>query len=473
MLETFKKVMESEELKGRILFTLVMVAVFRIGSFIPCPFVSVSNLRDSFANNPLMSGAFGVADMFTGGAFSKMTIMSLGIMPYISASIIFQLLMIVWPRLEKMSKEGESGRKKINQWTRYGAVILGFVQGIGLGLFMHSNPEMITPFMLDHTTLFLLLTATSIATGTTLLMWIGEKITERGIGNGISLLIALGIIAAYLPHFREALAYIRLESMTEMQLLITLALSVAMIMMIVYVQEGERRIPIQHAKQAGGGRRVAVSQSNYLPLKVNTAGVMPVIFASAILTLPATVFGWIGAKNSGAGWFGELFSPVSRYNVYTMFDLQKGSIFLLLKAFNLYTLSFIVLTIFFCFFYTAIVFRPDDVADNLRKSSAFVPGYRPGKPTAEFIDKVMSRITLAGAVFLCMVAIVPQFLNHAFDIPYTVANFAGGTGLIIVVSVVVDTMKQMQSRLLRKHYEGVKTRRSASASKRWLKESKV
>jgi preprotein translocase subunit SecY len=272
---------------------------------------------------------------------------------------------------------------------------------------------------------------------------------------------------------RQTTTYINLEVIQPIWVLIVGALCVAMTILIVLIQEGARKIPIQHAKQAAGGRKMQMGQTNYLPLKVNTAGVMPVIFSSAILTLPTTVFGWIGAEGSQMGILGELFAPGTYYNLYNLLDIRKESIFLLLKVVNLYEITFVVLTAFFCFFYTAIVFNPQDVADNLRRMGAFVPGYRPGKQTADYIDKVMTRITLVGAVFLCSVAIMPQVIMGAFDIPYPLAQFAGGTGLIIVVAVILDTMKQMESRMLMKSYEGVKTRRlqGGQSSRRWARRS--
>ncbi|MBI1292751.1 preprotein translocase subunit SecY [bacterium] len=468
MLQTIRNAFAIKDLRDRILFTILMMAVFRIGSYIPCPFINVGTLQESFGN--LMGNLMGVANMFTGGAFSKMTVMSLGIMPYITASIILQLLMIVVPQLEKMSKEGESGRKKITQYTRYGTVALALAQGFGMAMFIRSQPEWITPFMRDRQILFVLLMMLTITTGTTFLMWIGEKITERGIGNGVSLVITVGIATHYLPHIMTTLDYVKNDDFPPIFLLIVAALCIAATILIVLVQEGNRKIPIQHAKQASG-RKMQAAQTNYLPLKINTAGVMPVIFSSAILTLPATIFGWIGAApGEGLGFIGELFALQSRYNLYNMLNLEAGSIFLLLKAVNLHTIAFIILTAGFCFFYTAIVFNPQDVADNLRRVGAFVPGYRPGPQTANYIDKVMTRITLVGAVFLCVIAIFPQILMVSFDLPFELADFAGGTGLIIVVAVVLDTMKQIESRVLMRHYDGFKSRRQQSGSpgsRRW------
>ncbi|CAN5379122.1 preprotein translocase subunit SecY [soil metagenome] len=467
MFQTIRNIFSVKDLRERIFFTIAMLAIFRLGSYIPCPFIDMRKLQE--AGTGALSGVFGVANMFTGGAFSKVTIMSLGIMPYISASIILQVMMMVIPQLEKMSKEGESGRKKINQMTRYGTVGLALIQGFGYGLFIVKQNGWVTPFMADTPTLFLFITTISITTGTTFLMWIGEKISERGLGNGTSLIIAVGIAARYIPHVQIAWARMKLEDFPAVFLPVVAALCVVSVILIILVQEGARKIPIQHAKQVVG-RKMQVAQTNYLPLKINTAGVMPVIFASALLTLPVTLFGWLGARPDGTlGFLGEAFQMQSTHNLYNAFGLQKGSIFLLLKAFNLHTISFMLLTIFFCFFYTAIVFNPQDVADNLRRVGAFVPGYRPGKQTADYVDKVMTRLTLVGAIFLCVISVMPQFLVVCFYIPYELADFAGGTGLIIVVAVVLDTMKQVQSRMLMQHYDGYRSRRQGSGGggRRW------
>ncbi len=472
MIQTIRNIFAIKDLRQRILFTLLMIAIYRIGSFVPIPFVSVEHIQDAFSGGGLTGGLFGVADMFTGGAFSKLTVMALGIMPYISASIILQVMMPVVPRLEKIAKEGEAGRKKITQWTRYGTVLLAVIQSAGLAMYILSDPTLITPSMRSTPGLFILSTIITVTAATTFLMWIGEKITEKGVGNGISLLIALGIMASYPANIRLSAKAVELESFAPIWLLIVAGICVFATVMIILIQEGARKIPIQHAKQMMG-RRMQASQTNYLPLKVNTAGVMPVIFSSALLTLPSTVFGWIGANpGTSFGIVGQLFSPQTTLNLYNLFELERGSIFLLLKAFNMYTFLFVALTAFFCFFYTAIVFNPQDVADNLRRVGAFVPGYRPGKQTADYIDKVMTRITLVGAVFLCTVSVLPQMLMHSFNLPYYLTEFAGGTGLIIVVAVVLDTMKQVESRMLMRHYEGFSSRRQAGGGRRWATREK-
>ncbi len=469
MLQIFRNLFSIRDLRRRILFTLMIIAIYRIGSHIPCPFVDVENLQDAFSAEGAMGGLFGAADLFTGGNFSRMSVMALGIMPYISASIILQLMMVVVPRLEKLAKEGDAGRKKITQYTRYGTVLLSAVQGFGLGLFIMQDPDVIMSFMRQTPVLFLFTTVIAVTAGTTFLMWLGEKITEKGVGNGISMIIALGIMAAYPSNVLATYTSVRLEAVTPFAVLSIAVLMVVAAILIVLVQEGARKIPIQHAKMVVG-RKMQQSQTNYLPLKVNTAGVMPVIFAMAILTLPTTIFGWIGAQpGTGLGFIGELFSMTSRYNLYDLFGLERGAIFNLLKAANLYTLVYAVLVAFFCFFYTAIVFNPQDVADNLRRVGAFVPGYRPGKQTADYIDKVMTRITLVGAVFLVTVSVMPQLVMAGFDIPFVLADFAGGTGLIIVVAVTLDTMKQVESRMLMRHYDGFRSRRQQGGGQRWAK----
>ncbi|MCB2155404.1 preprotein translocase subunit SecY [bacterium] len=472
MFGTVANLWKIKDLRKKILYTLWMIAVFRIGAHIPTPFVNTETVREFFEKaSGAGQGVFSMVDMFTGGAFSQMTIMALGIMPYISAQIIIQLLMVVVPRLEKMKKEGEAGTKKIEQYSRYGTVALAGFQSLGLGMLMISQ-GWVTPMMEQHRVIFMLLTMFSMTAGTTLLMWIGERITENGVGNGISLIIALGIMAAYPGAVSQTYARLHFQDLSKIWVPVIAGLCIVMTVLIIAMQEGSRKIPIQHARRTVG-RRVQQAQTNYLPLKVNTAGVIPVIFSSAILTLPQTLLGWVGTGQSGAmAGLGTWFSPYSPYNLYDAFGIQKESIFLLLKSANLYTLLYMILTAFFCFFYTAVTFNPQDVADNLKRAGAFIPGYRPGKQTADYIDMVLTRITTVGAIFLVGVALVPQILSNAFGIAYSTAQFAGGTGLIIVVGVILDTMKRVESQLLLRHYDGFKIRRQAGAggrgeSRRW------
>lgn len=464
MLQSLKNILSIPDLRRKIIFTLMMLLFFRVGAHVPVPFIDALQLEEYFTGQGA-GGVFGFVDMFTGGAFKQMTVMALGVMPYISASIIIQLMTVVVPTLEKLNKEGEAGRRKINQLTRYFAVTLTAFQAFGIGIWLLQKNLVVT-FMAEYQALFLFTTVIALTAGSTFLLWIGERITERGIGNGISLIIAYGIIAAYPTWISQALTLVKLESLAPIWLLIVAVLFVVATVSIIYIQEGQRKIPIQHAKRVIG-KRVQQGQTNFLPLKVNTAGVIPVIFSSAILTLPATVFSWVGADAGFGGGMGEWFSTHSSYNIYNALGMQRESIYLLLKVLNLHTLFFIVLTVFFAFFYTAVVFNPIEVAENLKKVGAFVPGYRPGKQTADYIDHVLSRVTMVGAVFLVMVALLPQVLMIAFNVPFGLADFAGGTGLIIVVGVVLDTMKEVESQLLMRHYEGFKLRRQASGGRRW------
>lgn len=459
------------ELRKKIYFTLLMLLFFRVGAHIPIPFVDAAKVNEFFEGlSALGSGVFAMVDMFTGQAFTNMTIMALGIMPYISSQIILQLLQVVVPQLEKMKKEPD-GQRKFEQMTRYGTMGLAFVQSFGLGIFLYSG-GFAAPVLQDMqglfsgAILFVFFVIVSVMAGTMLLMWIGERITVDGVGNGISLLIAAGIIAHYPSSVHMMFTHIQLETLQPIWVPLLAAFCVFTTVMIVLIQEGARKIPIQHAKRSVG-RRVVQAQTQYLPLKVNTAGVIPVIFSSAILTLPQTVFMWLGSESTGGmGGLGTWFVAYSPYNLYAFaqewFGLNKEGIFLLLKVANLHTLLTIILTAFFCFFYTAVTFNPQDVADNLKKVGAFIPGYRPGKQTADYIDMVLTRITTVGAAFLVIVALIPPVLSQAFDIHYSYAEFAGGTGLIIVVGVVLDTMKKIESQLLMRHYDGFKIRRQAT-----------
>jgi len=378
----------------------------------------------------------------------------------------------VVPKLEKLSKEGEAGQRKMEQYTRYGTVLLAAVQSLGVALFLigtdqgsFMSPVMANTFFLfiiPGWLVFMLIAMISVIAGTTILMWIGERITQNGIGNGISLLIAASIIVSYPSAAHLLYQHLQLETIATIWVPILIGCCIVTTVAIVLIQEGARRIPIQHARRTVG-RRVQQATTNYLPLKVNTAGVIPVIFSSAILTLPQTLFMFVGAQETGGiGGLGAWFSPLSPYNLYNAFGVEKQSIFLLLKVANLHTLLFIILTGFFCFFYTAVTFNPQDVAENLKKTGAFIPGYRPGKQTADYIDTVLTRITTVGAVFLVSVALIPSVLSQAFDVHWSYAEFAGGTGLIIVVGVVLDTMKKIEAQLLMRHYDGFRIRRQAS-----------
>ncbi len=474
MIQQIKSFFElHRDLVRKAVYTLMMIGIYRVGTHVPAPFVDSDKVREFFNSAGGGKGILSMVDMFTGGGFMNMSVMAIGIMPYISAQIILQLLMIVWPRLEKLKKEGEAGQKKIEQWTRYGTVLIALIQSIGIATFIVQS-ELVSDALLNMTLfgipsivgiefgtiVFVLTTMLAVTTGTTLLMWIGERITANGIGNGISLIIAVGIIAMYPT--AAALMYSNLanEVLSKIWLPVIGFLCIVTTIVIILIQEGARKIPIQHARRTVG-RRVQMAQTNYLPLKVNTAGVIPVIFSSAILSFPQILFSSISFGSSGpASSLGMLFLPGSPFNLYDALQVEKGSIFLLLKMVNVYTILYIIITAFFCFFYTAVTFNPTDVAENLKKSGAFIPGYRPGKQTADYIDMVLTRITTVGAFFLVTVALIPQMLSVAFNVHWSFAEFAGGTGLIIVVGVALDTLKRVEAKLIMKNYDSYGARRS-------------
>lgn len=480
MLDSVKNMLAIPDLRKKVFYTLLMIAITRIGIHIPTPFVDSEQVRAFFSNST--SGIFGMVDMFTGGGFQKMSIMVIGIMPYISAQIILQLMMVVVPALEKMRKEGEAGQKRIEQYTRYGAMGLATVQAIGVVAFMIGQGFVI-PSLAEATFLFIpgwfvfaVVGVLAIVTGTAILMWIGEQITANGVGNGISLIIALGILASY-PS-AAYLFYIETAGgvVSRIWVPIIIGFGIVTTVLIIMIQEGARRIPIQHARRTVG-RRVQQGQTNYLPLKVNTAGVIPVIFSSAILGALTTLTSWMG-NGEGAGNFlqgswAAFFLPNSPYNLYDFLELERGSIFNLLKMINLYVFIDAATIAFFCFFYTAVTFNPGDVADNLKKAGAFVPGFSPGKNTADYIDKVLTRITTVGALFLVVVALIPLSLHVAFDMNFTYTQFAGGTGLIIIVGVVLDTMKKIESELLMHNYDGFRSRRQAEGARKRYSGSKA
>ncbi|MGF1573447.1 MAG: preprotein translocase subunit SecY [Sumerlaeia bacterium] len=473
MLESVKNIFAIPDLRKKVFYTLLMIAITRIGVHIPTPFIDSEQVRGFFSNTE--SGIFGMVDMFTGGGFQNMSIMVIGIMPYISAQIILQLMMVVVPALEKMRKEGEAGQKRIEQYTRYGAMGLATVQAISVVAFMIVQGFVI-PSLAEATFLFIpgwfifaVIGVLSIVTGTAILMWIGEQITANGVGNGISLIIALGILASY-----PSAAYLfYLDTSNGIQprifVPIILGLGIVTTVLIIMVQEGARRIPIQHARRTVG-RRVQQGQTNYLPLKVNTAGVIPVIFSSAILAALSQLTSWLGegggAINFLQGSWAAYFIPNSTKNLYVFLGIESGSIFNLLKMVNLYVILEATIIAFFCFFYTAVTFNPSDVADNLKKAGAFVPGFSPGQQTANYIDRVLTRITTVGAVFLVVVALIPLSLHVSFDMNFTYTQFAGGTGLIIIVGVVLDTMKKVESELLMHNYDGFRSRRQAEGARK-------
>jgi preprotein translocase subunit SecY len=414
------------ELKKRILYTFGLLAVYRVGVFIPTPGVDGQALARYFKD--AQGTILGFFNMFSGGALEQMAVFALGIMPYISASIILELLTVVVPYLERLKKEGEQGRKKITQYSRYGTVVLSMVQGLGIAIGLENMEVGGAAIVPVPGWSFRLMTMLTLTAGTTFIMWLGEQITERGIGNGISLIIFAGIVAGMPSAIGATWTQLRLGEMSPFLFLGLLVMMVAVVAVIVFMEAGHRRIPIQYAKRVVG-RRMYGGQSTHLPLKINTSGVIPPIFASSIMVFPATIAQFVGGQNPG----GVLETIVQQ--------LSPGTL--------LYSVLTILMIIFFAYFYTAIIFNPADVADNMRKYGGFIPGIRPGKKTAEYIDRTLSRLTFVGAIYLSFVVILPTYLVQFFHVPF----FFGGTGLLIVVGVAMDTMQQVESHLVMRHYE--------------------
>jgi preprotein translocase subunit SecY len=434
MPSTLRNIFKIGELRTRILFTLGLLIVYRLGAWVPTPGIDAKALGMFFDELTRSQGTggnlFGLMNMFSGGALRNCTIFALGIMPYISASIILQLLTAVVPSLERLAKEGEAGRRKINQYTRYGTVVLCLFQAAMISRFL-ENPanfggRIIIPNPGWGTRLMIMITIT---TGTVFIMWLGEQITEKGIGNGISLIITAGIISRMPRAGYELFELVRMGNIRPYAVVGMGVLMLLVIAGVVMVTEGQRRIPIQRPKQIRG-RKIYSAQSTYIPLRVNQAGVIPIIFASSILLFPATIGGFVQTE-----WLRNMAGM-----------LQPGHL--------LYTVFYVVLIVFFCYFYTAITFNPIDMADNMKRSGAFVPGIRPGKPTAEFFERTMNRITLPGSVFLAAIAIFPSIIAGYMNISYNISQFFGGTGLLIIVGVMLDTMRQVESHLVMRHYEG-------------------
>jgi preprotein translocase subunit SecY len=407
------------ELKRRVIFTLLMLLVYRLGVHIPTPGINAAILKDFFER--YQQTLFGVIDMFTGGAMENFSVFSLGIMPYISASIILQLLTVVIPHLERLSKEGEAGRKKITQYTRYGTVGLSLIQGMGISIGLAQQPNMIY----ISKPAFVILSMITLTAGTAFIMWLGEQITERGIGNGISLIIFAGIVARMPAAIGNTVQLVKTGDMGFLVLLLLLAIMIAVIATIVFVERGQRRIPVQYAKRVVG-RRVYGGQSTHLPLKVNTAGVIPPIFASSLIIFPATIAQFL----------------------HVPFLTQMTD--WLRPATGVYELLYVALIIFFCYFYTAVTFNPVDVADNMKKYGGYIPGIRPGKKTSQYIDRVLTRITFGGAIYVSVVCVLPSILIARFNAPF----YFGGTSLLIVVGVALDTLTQIESHMIQRHYEG-------------------
>ncbi len=431
MIQGFQSMFKIPELKQRIIFTLVILVVYRIGGHMPIPGINSEALLAFFSEASQGRGLLSLYDLFAGGAFRRATVFALGIMPYISASIIIQLLGAVVPYFQKLQKEGQEGTKKITQYTRYGTVFISAMQAYGVSIFLESirtNAGVaVVPIQGWG---FRLMTMITLCAGTVLIMWLGEQITERGIGNGISLIIYIGIIATFpnavLDEYQQITGGNR-AILTEVFLLGVMVLSIAG---VVALTQGTRKIPVQYAKRVVG-RKVYGGQSTHIPLRVNTAGVMPIIFAQSIMFIPQTALTFF--PNS------EFMNNISRY-----FDVQSA----------VYWIVFGTMIVFFTYFYTAIAFNPVDVADNMKKYGGFIPGVRPGKRTSEFIDNILTRITLPGSICLAFVAILPYIITRFVNVSYNFASFYGGTSLLIIVGVALDTLQQLESHLLMRHYDG-------------------
>lgn len=411
------------ELRSRLWYVLLALLVYRVGAHIPVPGINPERLAQLFDQN--QGTILGMFNMFSGGALKRMSIFALGIMPYISASIIMQLLTVVSPQLEQLKKEGEAGRRKINQYTRYGTVLLAAIQGFGIAVGLASQGVTFTSSFS-----FYFVAVISFVAGAVFLMWLGEQITERGIGNGISLLIFAGIVAGLPGALGRTLEQARNGEMSLLVLLGIAVFAIVVVAFVVFMERGQRRLTINYAKRQQG-RRVYAQQTSHLPLKVNMAGVIPPIFASSILLFPASLGQWFG-QGKGMEWLNEISQALA-------------------PSQPLYILLFTAAVVFFCFFYTALMYNPKEVADNLKKSGAFIPGIRPGEQTAKYIDGVLTRLTLFGAIYIAAVSLLPQFLVVAGNVPF----YLGGTSLLIVVVVVMDFMAQVQAHLMSHQYESL------------------
>jgi len=420
----FQNIAKVPELRKRLLATAWFLVIYRLGAHIPTPGIDTSALAAFFAQQK--GTLFGLIDMFSGGALQRLSVFALGIMPYISASIILQLLTVVVPSLERLSKEGELGQKKINQYSRYGTVILSMIQALGIAIGLEGMRVGTGASVVYHPGwAFRAMTVLTLTTGTIFIMWIGEQITERGIGNGISLIIFAGIVARMPSAIVRTFRLVKAGEMSLFLLLFLLILMVIVVAVIVFFERAHRRIPIQYARRVVG-RRVYGGQSTHLPLKVNTAGVIPPIFASSILLFPATLANFIPHP---------LTKTISGF-------LMPGRF--------VYEFLYVILIIFFCYFYTAVTFNPVDVADNIKKYGGYIPGIRPGKKTAEYIDTVLTRITLGGALYVSAICVLPSVLINKFNVPF----YFGGTALLIVVGVAMDTVQQIETHLITRHYDG-------------------
>ena len=450
MLDTVKNLFAVADLRNRVLFTLGMLAVYRIGNWVPTPGVNTEALR--ILTEQVQGSMFGLYNMFTGGSLSRATIFALGVMPYISSSIILQLMTVVWPYLERLSKEGELGRRKITQYTRYLTLVLAAVQALGYAIFLERQTAIAggLPLVYEPGWAFRLGVILTLTTGTMFIMWLGEQITERGIGNGMSLIIFAGIVVNLPSAVAATLEQLQTGQIGLLTLAILTLVMVGVIAAVIYVERGHRRITVQYAKRVVGRRQYGGS-STHIPLKVNTGGVIPVIFASSILSFPMMLSGMFAP----GGWGDAAVRQIA-------------------PGMPLYNLFYVLGIVFFAYFYTAIIFNPDDVSENMRKYGGFIPGIRPGKRTAEYIDNILARITLVGAIYLAIVAIIPDFLLGGFrvapipviggwldaNLPRIVTQglgvqfYFGGTSLLIVVGVAMDTVNQVESQLIMRHYDG-------------------
>nr|WP_305071231.1 preprotein translocase subunit SecY [Myxococcus sp. RHSTA-1-4] len=429
-MNAFANVFRIAELRSRLAYTLLLLAVYRIGIFINTPGVDRAAMNAFMDAQKQSGGLVSLFNLFSGGALEQMSIFGLGIMPYVSASIIMQLLAVVVPSLERLQKEGAGGRQKINQYTRYGTIVLSVVQGIGISRWLASLGrsdggqsgfnQVVVP---DDSVWFTFMTVISLTAGTAFIMWLGERITERGIGNGISLIIFAGIVAGVLPGAKTLLDLTRQEVIAVAEVLALLVFMLLIIGVVVYVERGMRRIPIQYAKRMAG-RRMFAGQATYFPMKVNTSGVIPPIFAGAVLSFPTTLGTWFP--------FLQDFQRALEGNLWV------------------YNGLFVLLVIFFAYFYTALTFRPDDVADNIKKQGGYIPGIRPGRQTAEFIERVLNRLTFGGAIYLAVICVIPSVITGLLGVRFTF----GGTALLIVVGVALDTVQQIEGHLISRNYEG-------------------
>jgi len=444
MLDAFANIFRIPDLRNRVLFTFGILAILQIGQYITIPGVNPLALEERVGSG---GDLFSLIDMFAGGAFGRASIFALGIMPYISASIILQLLTVTSPYLEELSKKGEEGRKKINQYTRYGTVLITAFQSFMLS-FSLENPAVWGDVVYNPGWGFRFMCMISMTTGTVIIMWLGEMITEKGIGNGISLVIFANIVAQVPSAVSHAatLLYHEEPSFTPLAALFTFIVMIFVIAAIVLIQYGQRRVPIKRGKMVRGGRMYGAQSNLYLPLRINTAGVIPVIFAAAILILPATFMQFMTPFQGSEGIMGTVYNGLAMFSE----NMQPGQF--------VYSIIYVALIIFFCYFYTAITFNPKDVAENLQRYGSTVPGYSHGKRTEEYLSKILNRITLAGAVFLAAVAITPDIMSAYFNVPQQISYILGGTSLIIIVGVALDTVNQVENHLRVRNYDGFRRR---------------